>query len=208
LKKESPRETLTPSDTDDYALHGAALELQVDFAGQRAQSNPKAEVRIAYIEATQALSQVRKQTSDLTDELNGLLDLPAGTELELVELMPPAVRVISADEAVQYALHSNPQVGEAQANIEKAQGALRIARADFLPDVNIFGSYFTVIQAIVGGRRSRWPCSQTPTWLSFLPTKSNQGRSGLNDDQIYGLAARSGWLRAVPSATVGARHRS
>jgi hypothetical protein len=99
---------LTPSDTDDYALHGAAriraaLELQVDFAGKLAQSNPKAEVRIAYIEATQVPSQARKQTSDLTDELNGLLDLPAGTELELVEPMPPAVRVISANEAVQHA---------------------------------------------------------------------------------------------------------
>ena len=130
-----------------YALHGAsriqaALEMQVDFAGKLAQSNPKPEVRIAFIEAQQALSQVRKQMSDFTDELNGLLDLPAGTELELVEPMPPAVPVISADEAVQYALHSNPQVGEAEANIEKARGALRIARADFLPDVNIFGSYF------------------------------------------------------------------
>jgi outer membrane protein TolC len=135
-----------------YALHGAsriqaALEMQVDFAGKLAQSNPKAEVRVAFIEAEQALLQVRKQTSDLTGELNGLLDLPAGTELELVEPMPPAVPVISADEAVQYALHSNPQIGEAQANIEKARGALRIARAEYLPDVNIFGSYFNQTSA-------------------------------------------------------------
>src|SRR5262249_38285727 len=41
----------------------------------------------------------------------------------------------------QLALSCNPQVQEAMANVEKARAALKVANAEFIPDVNIFGSY-------------------------------------------------------------------
>jgi outer membrane protein TolC len=53
--------------------------------------------------------------------------------------MPP---VHSADEAAGRALACNPDIQEAMANTGKAAAALQVARADFLPDINVFGSYF------------------------------------------------------------------
>lgn len=120
----------------------AALAMQVDYAEKLALADPKPEVRAASIEARQALLQVRNQTTELTEQFNGLLNFPPGTVLNLVEPLPPAPPVGSPEEAVQLALLCNPQVREAQANVEKAGGARKIARADFLPDVNVFGSYF------------------------------------------------------------------
>jgi outer membrane protein TolC len=120
----------------------AALVLQVQVAGRLAQTNSDAEIRIGMIETQQALVQVRSQLIDLTEQLNSLLGLPPSTRFEIVQPLPPAVPVSDAEEAVQLALRCNPQVQEAMATVEKARAALKIAKADFLPDVNIFGSYF------------------------------------------------------------------
>jgi outer membrane protein TolC len=56
--------------------------------------------------------------------------------------MPPAPPVHSADEAASLALACSPQVQEAMATSRKAEGALQVARSEWLPDVNIFGAYF------------------------------------------------------------------
>ena len=120
----------------------AALDLQVQVAGRLAQTSSNPEIRVAMIEAQQALLQVRSQITELTEQLNNLLGLPACTRFELVEPLPPAVPVDDAEEAVRLALKCNPLVNEAMASVEKAQAALKVANADFIPDVNIFGSYF------------------------------------------------------------------
>ncbi|AGA30269.1 TolC family protein [Singulisphaera acidiphila] len=130
-----------------YGLHGAqrietALRLQVGYAQQLAQANPAPEIRVAAIEAKQALNQVHGQAVDIAEQLNNLIGLPAGTVLVLEEPMPPAPPVHSADEAASRALACNPQVQEAMASSQKAAAALQVARSEFLPDVNIFGSYF------------------------------------------------------------------
>jgi outer membrane protein TolC len=120
----------------------AALDLQVQVARRFAQISSNPEIRVAMIEAQQALLQVRSQITELTEQLNSLLGLPACTRFELVVPLPPAVPVNDAEEAVQLALRCNPQIREAMANVEKARAALKVANADFIPDVNIFGSYF------------------------------------------------------------------
>jgi outer membrane protein TolC len=130
-----------------YGLHGAqrieaALTLQVNYAQQLARTDPKPEIRVAQIEAQQALLQVRSQAADIAEQLNSLLGFPAGTVLVLVEPLPPAAPVHSAEEAAHLALAYNPQVQEARANVEKAMAARKIAKMDFLPDINVFGSYF------------------------------------------------------------------
>jgi hypothetical protein len=120
----------------------AALNLEVQVAGRFAQINASPEIRVAMIEAQPLLLQVLSQMSELTEQLGNLLGLSSSTRYELVEPLPPAVPVNEAEEAVQLALRCNPQVQESMATVEKPRAALRIANADIIPDVNIFGSYF------------------------------------------------------------------
>jgi Outer membrane efflux protein len=88
-----------------HGMYGAqrietALNLQVQVAGRLAQTNSNPEIRVAMIEAQQALLQVRSQITELTEQLNSLLGLPSSTRFELVDDLPPAVPVNDAEEAV------------------------------------------------------------------------------------------------------------
>ncbi len=135
-----------------HAMYGAqrieaALSLQVQVAQRFVQTSSNPEIRVAMIEAQQALLQVRSQLTELTEQLNSLLGMPSSTRFELVQPLPPAVPVSDAEEAVELALRCNPLVQEAEATVEKARAALKVAKADFIPDVNIFGSYFNQTSA-------------------------------------------------------------
>jgi outer membrane protein TolC len=135
-----------------HGMYGAqriesALTLQVQIAEQIVKTNTDPEIRVAMIEAQQALLKVRSELADLTEQFNSLLGMPALTRYELVEPLPPAVPVHDAEQAVQLALRCNPEVQEAQANVEKAKAGVQVARADCVPDVNIFGSYFNQTSA-------------------------------------------------------------
>jgi outer membrane protein TolC len=88
------------------------------------------------------LNQVHGQAAGIAEQLNNLIGLPAGTVLVLQDPMPPAPPVHSAEEAASRALACNPQFQEAMATSRKAEAALQVARSEWLPDVNIFGSYF------------------------------------------------------------------
>jgi outer membrane protein TolC len=119
----------------------AALQLQARVVEQIAAAKPTPELRAGLIELKQGLLQVKGQVQELTDQLNSLLALPAGTTLELVDPLPPPPAVRSADEAAQTALASSPEVREAEQNIAKATAARQVARMDYLPDVNVIGGY-------------------------------------------------------------------
>jgi outer membrane protein TolC len=130
-----------------YGLSGAqrieaALAAQTNYLHQLVGANPKPELRIGLIEAEQALVDVRSQIADGTEQLNRLLGFPGGSVLVLVDPLPPEAPVHSADEAAGMAVSQNPQVLEALANVQKANGAMTVAMADYLPDINVFGSYF------------------------------------------------------------------
>ena len=130
-----------------YGLHGAqrieaALTLQVGYLQQISEANPSPELRVSALEVRQALNQVRGQAVDIAEQLNNLVGFPAGTVLILEEPMPPVPPVHSADEAARMALICNPQVLEAMATSKKAAAGLQVAKSEFLPDINVFGSYF------------------------------------------------------------------
>jgi outer membrane protein TolC len=129
-----------------YGLAGvqriqSTLEVQARLLEQLLAVKPLPELRISLVEVRQGLLQARGQVRDLTDQLNSLIDFPPCTALELVEPLPPPPPVRCADEAAQLALARNAEVREAEQNIAKAEAALRIARMDYLPDVNIVGGY-------------------------------------------------------------------
>jgi outer membrane protein len=118
-----------------------ALELQIRLLEPLAIAKPAPELRIALVEARQGLVQVRGQVRELNEQLDDLLGLPGCTVLELVELIPAELPVHCADEAVRLALADNPDVHAAEQGIVKAEAALKVAKMDYLPDVNIVGGY-------------------------------------------------------------------
>jgi outer membrane protein TolC len=99
------------------------------------------EARTALVEARQAVQQVEKQIADLQEQLNGLLDLPLCTTLELVEPPLPVPPFRCVDEVIVFALAASPELRKAQQTIAKAQAAVRAGKLDYVPSIAAFGGY-------------------------------------------------------------------
>jgi outer membrane protein TolC len=99
------------------------------------------EARTALVEARQALQQVEKQIADLQEQLNGLLDLPLCTALELVEPPLPVLPYRCVDEVIGLALAASPEIRKAQQTIAKAQAAVCAGKLDYVPSIAAFGGY-------------------------------------------------------------------
>ncbi len=105
------------------------------------QASPTLEARTALVEARQALQLVDKQIADVQEQLNGLLDLPLCTILELVEPPLPLLPFPCADEAVGLALGTSPEIREAAQNVCKARAAVAAGKLDFMPSIAVVGGY-------------------------------------------------------------------
>jgi outer membrane protein len=99
------------------------------------------DARTAYLEAQQAVQQTNKQVADLQEQLNGLLDLPLSTIVDLVPPPLPALPYRSGDEVVALALMNSPDVHEAQQTVCKAEAALCAGKLDYLPSIGVAGGY-------------------------------------------------------------------
>lgn len=99
------------------------------------------EGRTALVEARQGLQQVDKQIADLQEQLNGLLDLPLCTTLDLVEPPLPVLPFHCADDVIGLALGASPEVREAEANIQKARAALAAGKLDYVPSIAVTGGF-------------------------------------------------------------------
>jgi outer membrane protein TolC len=99
------------------------------------------EARTALVEARQALQQVDKQVADLQEQLDGLLDLPLCTPLDLVEPPLPLLPFHCADEVIGTALASSPEVREAQLTVGKADAAVAAGKLEYMPSVAVVGGY-------------------------------------------------------------------
>ncbi|HEV3261154.1 MAG TPA: TolC family protein [Gemmataceae bacterium] len=99
------------------------------------------EARTALVEARQGLQQVDKQIADVQEQLNGLLGLPLGTTLELVEPPLPVLPFRGADDVIGLALAASPEIHEAQQTILKAQAAVAAGKLDYVPSIAMVGGY-------------------------------------------------------------------
>jgi outer membrane protein TolC len=99
------------------------------------------EARTALLEARQGLQQIDKQIADLQEQLNGLLDLPLDTHLELVEPPLPVLPYQHAEDIIGIALASSPEIAEAQATVCKAQAALTAGKLAYVPSIAVVGGY-------------------------------------------------------------------
>lgn len=99
------------------------------------------EARTALVEARQALQQVDKQVADLQEQLNGLLDVPLCTTLELVEPQLPVPPFRCVEEVIALALAASPEIRKAQQTIAKAKAAVAAGKLDYVPSIAAFGGY-------------------------------------------------------------------
>ena len=99
------------------------------------------EARTALVEARQALQQVEKQIADLQEQLNGLVDLPLCTTLDLVEPPLPVPLFRCVDEVIGLALAASPEIRKAQQTIAKSQAAVAAGKLDYVPSIAAFGGY-------------------------------------------------------------------
>jgi outer membrane protein TolC len=93
------------------------------------------------LEAKQDLLTTELQLSDLTMQLNDVLGLPITTQLELDPTVPEVQEPCHGEECVHAALASHPEIVAARAEVEKATAAIRLAKADYYPDVSAIARY-------------------------------------------------------------------
>jgi outer membrane protein TolC len=102
------------------------------------------ESRAHALQARQELLTTELQRADLQTQLNDVIGLPLTTPL----LLDPNVSAIGGpsercerDACVREALDSHPEIAEARAQVEKAAAAVRFAKYEFVPDVDVFARY-------------------------------------------------------------------
>jgi outer membrane protein TolC len=102
--------------------------LQEDLIDSRAQ----------YLQAKQELLKTELQISDLTLGLNDALGLPLSTQLTLDPNVPPVQAACRLQECIHVALDSHPEVLEAMQEVDKASAGVRLAKAEYVPDITAF----------------------------------------------------------------------
>jgi multidrug efflux pump subunit AcrB/outer membrane protein TolC len=88
------------------------------------------------------LSKLENQISDLTGDLNDLTGLPIDTELELAPISTEAeTPLLSLALYRDLGIKQNPEIQAGMEAAEKARQGVRIAKADYIPDVAAFAQY-------------------------------------------------------------------
>jgi outer membrane protein TolC len=93
------------------------------------------------LEAKQDLLTTDLQLSDLTMQLDDAMGLPLTTPLVLDAGVRQVGATCEREECLRTALESHPEIDEARAEFEKASAALRLAKRQYVPDVEAFARY-------------------------------------------------------------------
>jgi outer membrane protein TolC len=109
--------------------YGSALD--ADLIESRAQS----------LQAKQELLSTDLQLSDLHMQFNDVIGLPLGTAVTLDPVVAAISDGCAREECIKLALESHPEVAEARATVEKAESAVRLARFEYIPDVEAYARY-------------------------------------------------------------------
>jgi outer membrane protein TolC len=99
------------------------------------------ESRAHALQARHELLTTELQRSDLQMQLNDVIGLPLTTELLLDPNVSTPSESCERDSCIRTALDSHPEIAEARAQVEKAASAVRFARYEFTPDVEVFARY-------------------------------------------------------------------
>ena len=99
------------------------------------------ESRAESLQSRQDLLTTDLQLSDVTMQLNDAIGLPLTTALAL----DPSVRQVQStcdlDQCVHAALDAHPEIAAARAQVEEASAAVRLAKRQYIPNVEAFARY-------------------------------------------------------------------
>jgi outer membrane protein TolC len=98
--------------------------------------------RAQQLQAKQELLTTDFQLTDLKLKLNDLIGLPLATTLNLDPGVPEFQETCPRKDCVIAAIKSHPEILAAQAQVEEAEAAVRLAKTDiWVPDVDAFARY-------------------------------------------------------------------
>jgi outer membrane protein len=94
-----------------------------------------------YLQAKQELLTTELLLSNLTMQLDDVVGLPLTTRLELEPVPSDQAESCKLQECVKIALDSHPEVVAAREEVQKALAAVKLSKADYIPDVSAFARY-------------------------------------------------------------------
>ena len=98
--------------------------------------------RAQLLQAKHELLTTDLQVSDFKLKLNDLMGLPLNTVLDLDSAVADIHETCRRQDCVSAATASHPEIIKARYEVEKAEAAVRLAKADIMiPDVDVFGRY-------------------------------------------------------------------
>jgi outer membrane protein TolC len=93
------------------------------------------------LQAKQEMLTSELQLSDLRMQFNEVVGLPIKSKVVLDPDVPVPTASSPREECIKLALHSNPEIAEAKAVVEKASAGVRAAKREYIPDVEAFARY-------------------------------------------------------------------
>jgi outer membrane protein TolC len=99
------------------------------------------ESRAQSLEAKQDLLTTDLQVSDVTMQLDDAIGLPLTTLLLLDPTVQQVESACDREECIRLALESHPEIAEARAKVEQTSAAVRLAKRQYIPDVEAFARY-------------------------------------------------------------------
>jgi outer membrane protein TolC len=99
------------------------------------------ESRAQSLQSKQDLLTTDLQLNDLTMQLNDAIGLPLTTALALDPAVHQVENTAAREECIREALQSHPEIAEARAKVEEASAAVRLAKRQYIPNVEAFARY-------------------------------------------------------------------
>lgn len=132
-----------------HSATSAKIRANQDLEGERVQqvkygsalNEQLIESKAQLLEAKQELLTIELQISDLTMQLDDAIGLPVTTQLALDSVVPEVQETCAKEECIKTALASHPEVSAARAEVEKTSAGVRLAKADYIPDISAFARY-------------------------------------------------------------------
>lgn len=93
------------------------------------------------LQARQELLTAELQLADLTLELDDAIGLPLTTELALDPGVKGASEACEREQCIKAALESHPEITAARDEVQKATAAVRLSKADYIPDISAFARH-------------------------------------------------------------------
>jgi outer membrane protein TolC len=93
------------------------------------------------LESRQELLTTELQLSDSMTQLNDAIGLPLTTQLVLDASVEKVRASCEREECLRIAMESHPEIHEARAEVEKASAAVRLAKRQYVPNLDAFARY-------------------------------------------------------------------